>query len=356
MKRSVVVALVSITIVGVIIRLPCLLHDGLYRDDANVYVELSAGSLGDFFHRVAALEWHPPLYFFFAYLWSKIAGTSELALKGLPFVFSLITIPAVYRLGKLAASEGVGLVAAAFFAVTPLAVDYSTMYVYPFAGFVFVVLAIQVAHARREHATPMRLVLVTIATALATYTHYSALFFVPALVIWALTSPTGLRQGAVTGAAIAIGCLPFLLWFPVFMHQQHIGLPYQTPTSIGERAAFFLMKALLAFVPVRAKSLDWTVFATMAIAGFCLARRQFARSDAAAMGVIFLLVLFLVSCTGLMRVRLRFAGLRIAMRLLSVSHCSVFRARGTGCSTRLATLGYRSKRPRDALSCWTRRR
>ncbi len=294
--------LYGIVAVAALIRLPSLLHDGLFRDEANVYVVAMAPSFAEFFHRIAEVEWHPPLFFLLAYFWIKAAGTSELALKGLPFLFTVLTVPLVYRLGRTTESPKIGLIAAAMYAVSPLAVSYSNSYVYPLAGFLFVLLACLVARARQEPTTVFKLTAIAFVTTLANYAHYSALFYLPPLAVWAVTSPRGLRHGVTLGLAMLVGFLPFLFWLPVFVHQHHVGLPYQQTPSLADRSIFFLTTIFL-FVPVRLGIPEFPIFAYILLAGLLLTRRTILKSSAAAVGTIFLVMVFLVSATGLDRVR-----------------------------------------------------
>ncbi|HZV77278.1 MAG TPA: hypothetical protein VFF63_05955, partial [Candidatus Babeliales bacterium] len=72
------------------------MHEGLWRDEAYVYVDLIAPTFKEFFHRVVETEYHPPLYFLLVYVWVKLAGISEISLKTLPFICSILTVLAVY--------------------------------------------------------------------------------------------------------------------------------------------------------------------------------------------------------------------------------------------------------------------
>jgi 4-amino-4-deoxy-L-arabinose transferase-like glycosyltransferase len=286
-----------------LMRLPSLLHDGLFRDEANAYVIVSAPSFADFLHRITAMESHPPLYFLIVYFWIKAVGAGELAFKGLPYFFSLITVPAIFRLGKTLDSSRVGLLAAGMYAVSPLAVNYSTMLLYPLTGFLFILLACLLASARKEQPTAIRYTALALVTTLALYTHYSALLYVPVLAAWALTSPRGVQHGAALVLVMLAGSLPFAFWFPVFLHQQHVGLPpWQPAASLSERAAFALASVVL-LVPVPMRLPEWPIFIAIIIAGLFFTRRTILTSPAAAMGAVFLILVFLVSAAGLMRIR-----------------------------------------------------
>jgi hypothetical protein len=304
--------LAGIVAAGILIRIPGLLHDGLWRDEAYVYVDAMAPTFRSFLGRVIATEYHPPLYFLISYVWLRLAGTSELALKAIPFLCSVLAIPAVYRLGALAGSAGVGLLAAAMYAVSPMAILESGDYLYPQMALLCTVLAALVMTARREPLWPARFVAIAVVTTLTTYTHYAALFYVPMLVVWALSSPRGVRHGAALAGALVLGALPFVFWLPVLVHQPD---PYLVKPALGPGNPLFappptvLAKlGFFAWTIVRSMPL-WPeklaivlcVFLAVALVRVVMSRRV--NSDAIAMGVIYAAALALISAAGRLNVR-----------------------------------------------------
>jgi 4-amino-4-deoxy-L-arabinose transferase-like glycosyltransferase len=290
--------LAGIVAAAVLIRIPSLLHDGLWRDEAYVYIDVIAPTFREFLHRVVETEYHPPLFFLISYLWLRVAGTSELALMILPFLFSILTVPVVYRLGTIASSTSTGLLAAAMYAVSPLAVMESSDYLYPLMGLLCTVLAYLVMSARREPLTPTRFASIAVVTALVTYTHYAALFYVPMLVVWALLSPRGIRHGTALAGALLLGILPFLFWLPVFLSQS-----YPSRESAIAKASFFV-KTLVQSMPVWPQKLAELFCAFTAGALVIVARSsQRFNTDAGAMGLVFVAALLLTSAAGQLRDR-----------------------------------------------------
>jgi 4-amino-4-deoxy-L-arabinose transferase-like glycosyltransferase len=282
-------------------RLPSLLYDGLWRDQANVYVQITAPSFHEFFRRLTGTEWHPPLYFLLSYGWAKIAGVGEFSLTILPFIFSILTVPAVYLLGSIVHSRRAGLAAAAMFAVAPTAVTYGTEYVYPLAGLICTTLAALVAWTKM-HSGNKRLLLATSAvTAAATYTHYIALFYVPLLLVWVLLwSPMG-RSGIRVAAAILIGTIPFVLWLPYFWVQSHIGVPYAVATGPAQKLAF-VIATILHLMPASTTFWQEACLVLIAPAIFSIVRRA-PRSDATALGGVVLGALLLIAAKNLLIIR-----------------------------------------------------
>ncbi len=296
---------------GVLIRIPGLLHDGLWRDEAYVYVDVIAPTFGAFLHRVTETEYHPPLYFLISYVWLRLAGNSELSLKVLPFLCSVLTIPAVYRLGTVAGSTAIGLLAAAMYAVSPLAILESGDYVYPLMGLLCTVLASLVMAGRREPLLPARFVAIAAVTTLTMYTHYAALFYVPMLATWALLSPRGLRHGAVLAGALLLGALPFLFWLPALLSQPNpyfIKPPWSPvplfapPPSALTKLGFFSWTIVRA-MPLWPEKLAIVLglFFTAALVRVVMSRRI--NADAIAMGLMYIIMLALISGAGRLDVR-----------------------------------------------------
>ncbi len=304
--------LAAIVTAGALMRIPGLLHDGLWRDEAYVYVDSIAPTFRAFLQRVIETEYHPPLYFVISYGWLRIAGTSELALKAIPFLCSVLTIPAVYRLGAIAGPTAVGLLAAAMYAVSPMAILESGDYLYPLMALLCTVLAALVMAARREVLRPARIVAIAVVTTLAMYTHYAALFYVPMLVIWALWSPRGVRHGAAIAGALVLGALPFLFWLPVLAHQPD---PYLVKSALGPgnplfepppnalaKLGFFAW-TIVRSMPLWPEKLAIVLCAFLAVALARLVMSRQLNADAIAMGAMYAVALTLISGAGRLNVR-----------------------------------------------------
>lgn len=304
--------LAGIVTAGILIRIPGLLHDGLWRDEAYVYVDVIAPTVRAFLQRVIETEYHPPLYFLMSYVWVRLAGTSELSLKALPFLFSVLTIPAVYRLGTVAGSTAIGLLAAAMCAVSPLVILESGDYLYPLMGLLCTVLASLVMAGRREPLRWARFVAIVVVTTLTVFTQYGALFYVPMLAVWALGSPRGVRHGGAVAAALVLGALPFVAWVPTLLSQPDPyfvkspwapGNPLFVPPPNALDKLDFFAWTIVRSLPLWPEKLAIVLGLFFAAAFATLARSRRINSDAIAMGVMYALALALVSGAGRLNVR-----------------------------------------------------
>jgi mannosyltransferase len=81
--------------------------------------------LTDAARQLITFDNHPPLYFLLLHFVVRLAGQSEFALRFPSLVFSVLTVPLLYALGKCLFDRRVGLLAALFGAISPLYLWYS---------------------------------------------------------------------------------------------------------------------------------------------------------------------------------------------------------------------------------------
>lgn len=114
----------AIIITGLILRLISL-DQNLWLDEA-INIQASKNySLFDLVTQYAKADFHPPGYFIIIWLWTKLAGYSEIAVR-LPSVsFGLLTIWTTYLIGKNLVSKKLGLLAGLLIAINPLHIYYS---------------------------------------------------------------------------------------------------------------------------------------------------------------------------------------------------------------------------------------
>ena len=68
----------------------------------------------------------PPLYYFLLHGWTRLWGTSDLALRMFSIVCALACVPLIIATGREIESEKTGWIAAGLFAMTPVAIYYSS--------------------------------------------------------------------------------------------------------------------------------------------------------------------------------------------------------------------------------------
>lgn len=167
-----------LTVVGGVLRFTKL-GESYWYDEA-VTVGLVRSSLGSMIHALPGSESTPPLYYGIAWVWSRIFGTSEVALRSLSALLGAAAIPVAAAAGREFFSKSAGAIAGALVAASPLLIWYSqearaySLYV--------LVSALSLLFFGRALSSPSRrsLSLWALASALAIWTAYFAGFLVAA--------------------------------------------------------------------------------------------------------------------------------------------------------------------------------
>ena len=128
---------------------------------------------------LVAKDTSPPLYYIFLHTWMKIFGTSEVAIRGLSFLFFLGTALAVYLIGKHLWDKKTGLLAALLTLANPF------LFTYAFEGRMYAILALTTTLSVYFFLKKQRLGFI-LATAAALYSHHFSIFVVIFEFIWRL--------------------------------------------------------------------------------------------------------------------------------------------------------------------------
>jgi uncharacterized membrane protein len=190
----------------------------------------------------------PPLYYAMSHIWMRVFGTGDTAVRALPGLLGVCTIPLAYLCGGRLRSGGDAfdregaVITMLVVATSPWAIRYSTENrMYSLAIVLVLVGVLAFLHAMRS-PTPGPLAAVALATAALLYTAYWAFFLLAVvgavLIVWCLRAqPTA--RGTVIRLILAVlaGCLLFVPWLPIFVTQlRHTG----TPWSVGPKPIAFV--------------------------------------------------------------------------------------------------------------------
>ena len=181
----------------------------------------------------------PPLYYVLLHFWMGIFGTSDIGVRSLSGVIGVATMPLVWVAGRRIGGRSMGWAAMMLVATSPFAVRYDTenrMYALVALLTVLGFLAIDSALRRPR---PGNLMAVAVVTGLLLYSHYWSIYLVGVTGIWLLFQawrgrPEWRRGAWAATAALAVGCLTFLPWVPIFLFQSaHTGTPWATPANFA---------------------------------------------------------------------------------------------------------------------------
>ena len=196
----------------------------------------------------AAGDIHPPLYYLALHFWLFL-GESEFAIRALSAVFGVLTIVVVYALANELFGPRVGLLSALLLALSPLHIWYSQetrMYVMVTALSLVASYLMLLALRRKRMRYWVGYVL---ASALALYTHYFALFSLLFQNLFALhwlwRNGSGLwRRWLLAQLAIV---LLFFPWLPILYHQVSTGGGGWVERSVGRPSLYTLVDTWLYF-------------------------------------------------------------------------------------------------------------
>ncbi|MFP5317873.1 MAG: glycosyltransferase family 39 protein [Acidimicrobiia bacterium] len=184
----------------------------------------------------------PPLYYALLHFWMRIFGDSTLAVRALPGLISVTSLPLMWLAARRLGGERLAWAATLLLAAGPFAARYATenrMYslvtVLVLAGFLAL-------HSLLNGGGRRPALGLAAATGALLLTHYWSFYLLAAVVTFLiLTMRRGAepaRSGALRGlVAIAGGGLLFLPWAPVFLYQlRNTGTPWGRP---GELRSIF---------------------------------------------------------------------------------------------------------------------
>jgi len=122
-RRAVILILSGIIVIALGLRLYGLDKQSLWYDE--IIEETAFQRLFLHFNPNMPPENTPPLNSFFIYLAKQIFSGSDFALRTMPFIFGLISVPLLFLLARQLFNEKVGLIASFLLAISPFHIWYS---------------------------------------------------------------------------------------------------------------------------------------------------------------------------------------------------------------------------------------
>ena len=181
----------------------------------------------------------PPLFYVLLHFWMKIFGTSDYAVRSLPGVIGVATLPLTWVAGRRLAGRKGAWAALLLLATSPFAVRYDTeTRMYSLVALLTVIGYLAMDRSLRR-PRPGNLIGVAAVTGLLLYSHYWALYLVGTVMLWLAWEawrgrPEWRRGARATFVAGVVGCLTFVPWLPIFVFQsRHTGTPWATPANFS---------------------------------------------------------------------------------------------------------------------------
>jgi uncharacterized membrane protein len=209
--------LLSLTLIGAILRFYNLGYNSLWLDEATTY-NIVVKSIPDIWQVTTAGEFNPPLFYWAEHI-MLLFGSSEVVLRFLPALLGVLTIPLIYLVGREFMDRNTGIIAAAAFAFSPFLLYYSQE-ARAYSMMLFFVCFSMVFYFRAlKNNDLMNWALFGILSAFAFWSHFYALVIIGALILYALyellpkikSSLSAARPLATACVIFGVICLPLIL-------------------------------------------------------------------------------------------------------------------------------------------------
>ena len=198
-------SVVGLTVLAAFLRFRTLGSQSFWLDESFTVGDAHA-SVGDLLHRLRHLETNPPLYFALEWVWVRVFGYSEVAVRATSAIAGVATVPVVYAATRTLVGRLAGVAAAALVAISPVLIYYSQE-ARPYALLVFLCTASLLFFARMLLLPAKRDAIGwVVASGCALCTHYFAAFMVIPMAAWlVLRSPARRMVLIAVGAVGAVG-------------------------------------------------------------------------------------------------------------------------------------------------------
>ncbi len=238
------VAVAALTALAVVLRFTLLGHQGFWFDEANTAADVHY-SPGQMLGLLPQNETTPPLFYCLAWLWARVFGFGEFALRSLPALAGVATVPVMYAATAKLVGRRAGVVAAALTACNPFLVWYSQEF-RPYMPMVLLSAASLLAFAyARERPSGRALAAWAIISALGIADHYYALLVAVPEAIWLLAIHR--RNRGVWAAVVFVGACGLAL-LPLAISQNHTGnASWIAPIPLVPRLAQIVPQFLIGF-------------------------------------------------------------------------------------------------------------
>jgi len=158
----------------------------LWLDEA-ISANVAKMPIGEIIKNFSVNDFHPPIFYWFLDLWTKIFGSNVVVLRLSSVLFSLITIYFVYLIGTKIKNKKIGILAALFLAINPLFVYYSQeLRMYSMATMWLIIGFYYFVKIKSKKYLKKDLVIFNLMMALAFGTFYGSIFLIASFAIYFL--------------------------------------------------------------------------------------------------------------------------------------------------------------------------
>ena len=173
--------------------------------------------LGRVLRAVLLSDTSPPLYYIALNLWTRVTGTSDIALRSFSALAGALCVPLAWMLGRILFGSAAGLIAAGIAALAPQAVHYGALgRMYPHTALLTLAVVLLTVKIHKRGFTASLAAGWVLASAAGLLTHYFVVFAWLACALWLLIRPHRSSRWALAGcmAATVVLILPWYLHLP----------------------------------------------------------------------------------------------------------------------------------------------
>lgn len=272
-RRDWLIAVGAASAVGFVLRVIGA-HESPAGDELYLYELIHNRSLGDTLNAVVNQEKTPPLGFVLPWLTAHI-GTPYTWMRAPSVIAGTALIPVTALLGRRVFGQAAGCLAAAIVAISPFFVFYGVeARAYSLAAFFVCSAALFLLRATDDEGSKWAWAGFGGLILAAMLTHYTTVFAIATMVVWAFIARPALRKPLLLSTAGA--GLAFLVWLPSFITQfGHAGdearrIADQAPLAVSTLARMFT-RAAFGHPFVDLDALPGPVGLTLLLAGLSIA-------------------------------------------------------------------------------------
>lgn len=190
------------------------------------------------------LDGAPPLYYVLLHVWMGWFGHSDAAIRALPGVLSLVTLPLAYWVVRRGFGRTEAMATVAVIATSPFAAYFAIENRMYSLVMLLVVAGLGAVMALLSRPTVPRALLLAVIGALLLYTHYWSFYLLAVVGSWfafLVWRDASRRRAAAFGlGALVAAALSFLPWVPIFLYQRaHTGTPWSAPPTLASALSWF---------------------------------------------------------------------------------------------------------------------
>ncbi len=227
-----------ILLISLLLRL-ILINQSLWLDEAIGVMAAKNLSFSEIIFKFSPGNFHPPFQFILLKLWGSIFGFSEISVRSLSIIASLVTLYLVYRIcfifqGSIEINtpkkvRNFPLLAISLLAINPLFIYYSQdAWVYSLATLIATLTVYLYLTINKSRFTSGSFYLFLVGT-LCLYTYYPLSFLIFSLAVHAFFKRTNRKLVFVP---FLFSLLFFLPWLPILRNQLHIAVLAKSDTPI----------------------------------------------------------------------------------------------------------------------------